>query len=207
MANNFYAALFQDGTVKTYLSWEACSKDVTGTYGCLYKGFKTSDEQTRWLRNLSGIGHGDEESPLPKIYVDGSFGGSLTKAGWAWVCVKDEVILGEGSGVTPWDAESRNIDGECMAVMEALRWAKSRAMRAMIVHDYLGLSAWAYGEWKAKSTMAEKYVQAVRPIVRDLQVVFRHIRGHQGNKWNEYVDRKAKEARESYQPETTGEMP
>lgn len=197
MANNFYAALFNDGSVKTYPTWELCSREVTGAKECLYKGFKTRQERDSWLYRLTSIGHGDEDTTVPKVYVDGSFGHSSPKAGWAWVCIHDDQILGEGNGTTPWDALSRNIDGECMAVMEALQWAKSRELRVMIIHDYLGLSAWAYGEWKADSEIAQRYCRVVRPLVSDLHILFRHIRGHQGNKWNEYVDSKAKEVRQA----------
>jgi ribonuclease HI len=51
-----------------------------------------------------------------RIFVDGSFSPDFDRAGWAFVAVENGAELASGYGITPYPAESRNIDGELMAL-------------------------------------------------------------------------------------------
>lgn len=182
----FYAIKAPDGG-KIVLSWEECLELTHGVKGVLFRAFPTRQEAANWLNGVS--------APAPKglrIYVDGSFLEGYPKAGWGFIVVENDQEVAHGSGVTVFDAESRNIDGEAMASYQAMRWLENNDRTAVICHDYEGVARWAKGEWKAKSSIAKKYVEACRPLVH--RVSFEKVAAHTGVKWNEAVDQLAKNA-------------
>ena len=182
----FYAIKAPDGG-KIVLSWEECQQLTHGVKGVLFRAFPSRTEAQNWIDGIS--------APVPKglrIYVDGSFLEGFPKAGWGFIVVENDVEVAHGSGVTVFDAESRNIDGECMASFQAMKWLEANDKTAVICHDYEGVARWAKGEWKAKSSIAQKYVEACRPLVH--RVSFEKVAAHTGVKWNEAVDKLAKDA-------------
>lgn len=182
----FYAIKAPDGG-KIVLSWEECQQLTHGVKGVLFRAFPSRTEAQNWIDGIS--------APVPKglrIYVDGSFLEGFPKAGWGFIVVENDTEVAHGSGVTVFDAESRNIDGECMASYQAMKWLEANDKTAVICHDYEGVARWAKGEWKAKSSIAQKYVEACRPLVH--RVSFEKVAAHTGVKWNEAVDKLAKDA-------------
>ena len=182
----FYAIKRPDGG-QIVESWEECEKIVRGAKGLKYKSFSSVAEAHAWISGIEA-----EEPGGLRIYVDGSFMLGCEKAGWAFVVVENGVEVARGSGYTAFPAESRNIDGECMASYQAMRWLDLNDKYATICHDYEGIARWARGEWKAKSHIAQQYVAAVKPFL--FRVKFEKVAAHTGVKWNETVDSLAKAA-------------
>ncbi|WP_173384668.1 viroplasmin family protein [Fibrobacter succinogenes] len=168
-------------------SWEVCEPLVRGEKGIKFKSFSTKAEAEAWLNGSEAT-----EPDGIRVYVDGSFTPSCEKAGWAFVVIENGKEIARGSGFTAFPAESRNIDGECMASYQAMRWLDLNDKYATICHDYEGIARWARGEWKAKSHIAMQYVAAVKPYL--FRVNFEKVAAHTGVKWNELVDSLAKEA-------------
>ena len=112
----FYAIKSADGG-QIVNSWEECEKLVHGVKGTKYKSFSTRTEAEAWISGEEAV----EPAGL-RVYVDGSFMPGCDKAGWAFVVVEDGKEVATGSGYTAFPAESRNIDGECMASYQAMRW-------------------------------------------------------------------------------------
>ena len=187
MAKQKFYALKAPTGGKIVLSWEECEKLTHGVKGMLFKSFATRQEAQNWLDGVS-------ETPKAglRIYVDGSFLPGYPKAGWGFIVVENDVELARGGGVTSFDAESRNIDGEVMASYQAMKWLAANGKKGIICHDYEGLARWAKGEWKAKSAIAQRYVVAVQPYLN--LVKFEKVAAHTGVKWNEAVDQLAKDA-------------
>lgn len=182
----FYAIKSADGG-KIVTTWDECEKLTHGVKGVLFKSFSTEAEAKAWIEGVS--------APTPKglrIYVDGSFTPTFDKAGWAFVVVENDVEVARLSGHTAFPAESRNIDGEVMASYQAMKWLEEHDKTAVICHDYEGVARWAKGEWQAKSSIAKQYVAASKPYVH--RVTFEKVAAHTGVKWNELVDKLAKDA-------------
>ena len=172
---------------KIVMTWAECEKLTHGVKGVLFKSFATRAEAERWILGI--------EAPVPeglRIFVDGSFTPDYPKSGWAFVVTENDIELARGSGITAFDAESRNIDGEVMASFQAMKWLDAHDKSGVICHDYEGIARWAKGEWQAKSNIAKRYVAAAQPYLHRVQ--FEKVAAHTGVKWNELVDQLAKEA-------------
>ena len=172
---------------KIVMSWAECEKLTHGVKGVLFKSFGSRAEAEAWISGM--------DAPVPgglRVFVDGSFLPDFPKSGWAFVVTEDDKELARGSGLTAFDAESRNIDGEVMASFQAMKWLEANDKSGVICHDYEGIARWAKGEWQAKSNIAKRYVAAVQPYLH--RVKFEKVAAHTGVKWNELVDQLAKDA-------------
>ena len=175
----FYAIKTPDES-KIVMTWAECEKLTHGVKGVLFKSFGSRAEAEAWISGM--------EAPAPsglRVFVDGSFSP-------AFVVTENDVEIARGSGITAFDAESRNIDGEVMASYQAMRWLDSNDKTGTICHDYEGIARWAKGEWQAKSNIAKRYVAAAKPYLH--RVSFEKVAAHTGVKWNELVDQLAKDA-------------
>ena len=172
---------------KIVMTWAECEKLTHGVKGVLFKSFGSRAEAEAWISGM--------EAPVPdglRVFVDGSFSPGFPKSGWAFVVTENDVEIARGSGITAFDAESRNIDGEVMASFQAMRWLDANDRSGTICHDYEGIARWAKGEWQAKSNIAKRYVAAAQPFLH--RVSFEKVEAHTGVKWNELVDKLAKDA-------------
>ena len=186
MPKQKFYAVKSENEKKIVTTWTECEKLTHGVKGVLFKSFATREAEA-WLDGMV--------APTPdgiRIFVDGSFSPGFGPAGWAFVVTEDDKELARGSGITAFDAESRNIDGEVMASFQAMKWLEAHDKMGVICHDYEGIARWAKGEWQAKSNIAKMYVAAAKPYLHRVQ--FEKVAAHTGVKWNELVDKLAKEA-------------
>lgn len=195
-----YAIKYADGTHEiSFDPWHITETKVKGVKGVLYKGFHELKEAENWLKNQRIINQ-DIDNKGIKIYVDGSFMNSCKYAGWAYVVIEDDNIIAEKYGVTPWEAKSRNIDGEVYAAGQAITWLHENNKKGQLIHDYQGISAWLTGDWSYTSDIASWYVRGYKH--HSHLITFVKIKGHKDNKWNDYVDEKAKLGILEYQRKT-----
>ncbi|MDR0297704.1 MAG: hypothetical protein LBI11_03515 [Streptococcaceae bacterium] len=134
-----------------------------------------------------------------EMYTDGSYNAKTGVYGGAYSVsglLEDAV-----SGRDPELASSRNVAGECLAVIEGAKALSAATQlfagdKIVIFHDYTGLADWAEGRWRAKTPVAKRYVKSVE-ILRDkfgLVLEFRKVPAHSGVAGNERVDQLAKKA-------------
>jgi ribonuclease HI len=187
MPKQKFYAIKSDNEKKIVTTWTECEKLTHGVKGVLFKSFGSREEAQAWLDGM--------DAPAPdgiRVFVDGSFSPGFAHSGWAFVVTDNDKEIARGSGITAFEAESRNIDGEVMASFQAMRWLDAHDMNGVICHDYEGIARWAKGEWQAKSNIAQMYVKASKPYLHRVQ--FEKVAAHTGVKWNELVDKLAKEA-------------
>lgn len=187
MAKPKFYAIKTPTESKIVTTWDECLKLTHGVKGVLFKSFGTMADAEAWISGMA--------APTPggiRVFVDGSFSPGFPYSGWAFVVTEDDKELARGNGLTAFEAESRNIDGEVMASYQAMRWLDAHDKKGVICHDYEGIARWAKGEWAAKSNIAKRYVTAVQPYLHRVQ--FEKVAAHTGVKWNELVDQLAKDA-------------
>lgn len=122
------------------------------------------------------------------VYVDGSYNTERKIAGWGFVVVvNDQMVFLDNGNVDDEEFKSRNITGECASAVRAIDWLESiGAKNAVIVHDYIGLGKWGINNWKAKSAIATTYKKYFEGL--NLSLIFRWVKGHSNNEWNDFAD-------------------
>ncbi len=156
-------------------------------------------------------------------YVDGSYNPSINKYAFGCIIVREregeeseketldtfEAFLEEeescevvttlkGSGSNPEVAKIRNVAGEMLGAMNAVRWARKQGYDALdIYYDYAGIEMWATGKWKAKNEYTQSYAEYMKKSMAEIDIQFKKVEAHTGNKYNEQADKLAKSALES----------
>lgn len=181
-------------------TWQECLEEVHGFSGAVYKGFAAEQEALDWLAGEEGqsvVGPGERCAGAPDseyidVYTDGSYVDG--RYAWAYAFVRDDRVIWEASGVgkNPEAAAMRNVAGELAAVLYAVQKAAEMNVRICIHHDYAGVALWVTKDWKAQNEYTKKYcawMEKYRGIYR-----FAKVTAHSGNRFNDYVDQKAKAA-------------
>lgn len=141
-----------------------------------------------------------QKSDLPAentllAYVDGSYDDSIKK--YAFGCVfllADGRIYTEfGNGDNPQSLQHRNVTGEMLGSMYAVKFAMLNGFKAVeIRYDYEGIEKWVTGEWRSKTELTQKYAAAMRDWSKSIAISFTKVAAHTNVKYNEMADRLAK---------------
>lgn len=128
-------------------------------------------------------------------YVDGSYDDSLKK--YAFGCVfllPDGRVYTEcGNGDNPQSLQQRNVTGEMLGAMYAVRVAmENNYARLEIYYDYQGIEKWVTGEWRARTELTGKYAEAMRGWAKRIKLSFIKVPAHSRVYYNEMADRVAK---------------
>jgi ribonuclease HI len=107
-----------------------------------------------------------------RCYVDGSYSPKSvdeTLAGWGVVFEHGDSYSGsvEHKG-------TRQIAGECMATLEAVRTILEErdGEKLIIFYDYQGLPEWANGTWKAKNEITKQYQEEIQEAMKHIDIKF-----------------------------------
>ena len=201
MAKKIYAVK-QGYTTGLFHTWDACKQAVQGYKGAEFKGFATKNEAEAYL-GISGTQTTLKTSILEYrenvlvAYVDGSYEHSLLK--YAFGCVfllpDGTIYVENGSGNNPDSAKLRNVTGEMLGSMFAVRWAiKNDFSRLEIRYDYEGVEKWVTGAWKSKTELTRKYAEAMRRWSSQINLRFTKVAAHSNVYYNEMADKLAKQA-------------
>lgn len=142
-----------------------------------------------------------------KIYTDGATsknGYEGSKGGWAWIIVDNNSIIQQGIGSA---AEVTNNQCELMALIEACEAAAkideyfdvySDSAYCINCYQQKWYKKWQTNGWvnSKKEPVANKELwQLLIPFFENSNFNFIKVKGHADDKWNNYVDRRAVEAR------------
>lgn len=196
-AKKFYAVK-KGAKTGIFDNWDACKAAVDGYPGAEYKGFPTLEEAQNYLGIQMEM---PEESKQPQdtviAYVDGSYEHSLLK--YAFGCVfllpDGTIYVESGSGNNPDSAKLRNVTGEMLGAMFAVRWAiKNGFSKLELRYDYEGVEKWVTGAWKSKTELTGKYADAMRRWSTQISLKFTKVAAHTNVYYNEMADQLAKQA-------------
>ncbi len=183
-----------------YQSWADCKKQVEGYSGAIYKSFETLKEAEAFLNPtvFSQI-HNTISKPHSEIdvYVDGSFSESKQMYSYGCIIIKNKEVIEKlnGIGKSPDHIDMRNVAGELLGAMVAIKWAANNGYKSVaIFHDYEGIARWANEEWKANKEGTQKYVEFIKKYRSLINISFEKVKGHSGNIYNDLADNLAKEA-------------
>lgn len=210
MAAKKYYAVRKGKKVGIFESWDDCKASVDGFPGAEYKSFKTREEAAAFcegvkaMTELSAVGSKAADPVAAALrgdalvaYVDGSYEHSLTKYGFGCVFILPEgsVYVENGSGSNPESAALRNVTGEMLGAMYAVRWGiKNGFSKIEIRFDYEGIEKWVTGAWKSKTDLTQKYAAAMRKWQSQIVQEFTKVPAHSNVFFNEMADELAKDA-------------
>ena len=176
MAQKFYAVK-KGKTPGIYTSWEECRKMVMG--------FENTDleEQNR-----------KEEEPENYAFVDGSFNSKTSVYGYGgFLVTKGSRHVLQGSGNDTQMASMRNVAGEVLGSMAAVKLALELGMEELtIYYDYMGIEMWATGAWKRNRQGTIAYYDFMQSVSERIHLTFVKVKGHSGVEGNEEADRLAR---------------
>ncbi len=189
-------------------TWAECQKATAGYSGAEFKGFTEKEEALAFLNmettktvseDKSKEAAGVVEVPENMViaYVDGSFEKSIGR--YAFGCVlltpDGQEIRESGSGSDPAGVAIRNVAGEMLGAMNAVKWAQENGYPAVeIRYDYEGVEKWVTGVWRAKTPLTSKYAVHMQEAGKKIQISFCKVAAHTGNHYNEEADQLAKSA-------------
>ncbi len=206
MAKKKYYAVKIGKTVGIFESWLECKKQTDGVSGAIYKGFTTLEEAQAFLSENTTIEEadiviyeGEEKDPTFHLiaYVDGSYAEEIGKYAFGCVIITPDgtEICESGSNNEPASIQLRNVAGEMLGAMYAIKWAINNGYKSIdLYYDYEGIEKWATHAWKAKNPLTAKYAEFMADSAKILKINFFKVAAHTGVKYNEMVDRLARKA-------------
>ena len=193
-----YYAVKNGREVGIFTSWDACRTSVDGFAGAEYKSFKTKKEALAFLGDGESGAFADISAKTEmSAFVDGSFDVKSGSYGFGCVIIDPEQKLTRlnGKADKAEAATARNVAGELLATMNAVKYAAEHSYKKLTVyHDYEGIEKWYNGKWKAQSFVAVAYLEFVRKYRSFVSVSFVKVEAHTGNTLNEEADSLAKSA-------------
>ena len=97
-------------------------------------------------------------------YVDGSYQDALKKYGFGCIFILPDgrIYTEYGNGDNPDSLKQRNVSGEMLGAMYAVRFALNSGFTVIeIRYDYEGIEKWVTGAWKSKNDLTKKYAQTM----------------------------------------------
>lgn len=205
MASEKVYAVKTGKTPGIFTSWEQCKASVEGFPGAEYKGFATLNDARAYLglesEDLScgteAYGGTDYDTFPGRllVYVDGSYDDSLPKYAFGCVFLLEggEIRLAFGNGDRPQSLKHRNVTGEMLGAMYAVRTAMMNGFHEVeICYDYEGIEKWVTGNWRSKTELTQKYAQSMREWGENIKIIFTKVAAHSNIMYNELADQTAK---------------
>ena len=128
-------------------------------------------------------------------YVDGSYNDDVKRYAFGCVFIPPQggIYLAMGNGENPETVSMRNVTGEMLGAMYAVKTAMKNGFSAIeLYYDYEGIEKWVTGEWKAKKEHTKKYAEAMRAWKEQIHVTFHKVVAHTKVEYNELADQTAK---------------
>lgn len=134
-----------------------------------------------------------------EVYTDGAASPNPGKGAWAYciVDVKKPIVIQSG-----YQRHATCNQMEMQAVIEALKAIKNKGLSDCYIYLHTDsqyvqrgitewIDKWIENGWKS-STGAVKNIKLWKEIINlsnDMKIHYQWVRGHSGNKWNEFVDK------------------
>ena len=178
-----------------YHTWDECKRETMGFKGASFKKFSTREDAEAFINEIEEDKKESAEKDEFVVYVDGSYRNSDKSHSYGVYMFNDEEEYTYSKRFFK-DSDMRNVSGEIKGAMRAMEEAVKLGKKKIYLHyDYEGIRSWALGFWKTNKEGTIYYKNFYDSIKDKLQVKFIKVEAHTGVKYNELVDKLAKEAK------------
>ena len=178
-----------------YHTWDECKRETMGFKGASFKKFSTREDAEAFINEIEEEKKESAEKDELVVYVDGSYRNSDKSHSYGVYMFNDEEEYTYSKRFFK-DSDMRNVSGEIKGAMRAMEEAAKLGKKKIYLHyDYEGIRSWALGFWKTNKEGTIYYKNFYDSIKDKLQVKFIKVEAHTGVKYNELVDKLAKEAK------------
>ena len=119
-----------------------------------------------------------------KIFTDGAYASSKDKGGWAFVVIQDDKKIHSSFF---FEEKTTNNRMEIQAVVEALIWAKENNFTEIsIFTDSMYVIGTMSKSWKRNKN--HDLWEILDKLVLNMTISWNHVKGHEGDKYNELCD-------------------
>nr|WP_276938141.1 ribonuclease H family protein [Helcococcus sueciensis] len=193
-----YYAVRNGRKVGIFETWEETKAQVIGYKNAIYKSFKTLEEAKAFINNedINKFDFNNLSEDECIVYVDGSYNISKKIVGYGIVFIdREDTLEINGALEAGLYTEQRNVAGEVYGSMEAINLAIEKKKKKIYIHfDYMGIKAWAEGEWKTNIELTKNYKKFVEENKKDIDIYFIKVKAHSNDKFNDMADSLAKTA-------------
>jgi len=187
-----YYAVRKGRTPGIYQTFEEAKLQVDGFSGAEYCSFTSEEEALSYLAE-------EEVTPdlsKPTAYVDGSFDEKTGRYSFGCVFFYEGKEYHFKKAFEPDELSSmRNVAGEIKGAGFIIYYCVNRGIKELeLYYDYIGISQWYNGDWKANLYGTMKYQEFASQVKSEIDVRFHKVKSHTNNKYNDLADQLAKEA-------------
>lgn len=186
---------------KIFINWDECKDSINKYPKAEYKSFDTYEAANAYMNNKDlweEIVNNDINKGYVVAFCDGSYNKELKYYSYGVLIINlnNKKTTLKGYDNDPKYVLTNNISGEIFGVLNTLEWClKKNYKKIKIYHDYIGLSKFINNEWEPKSAVAKMYVNTyLKKFASKIDVVFKKVKAHNNNKYNEKADQLANEA-------------
>ena len=185
-----YYAVRKGRKTGIFTDWDTCRAQVEGFSGAEYKSFAEKSAAEAYIKGEQA------EFDGTTAYVDGSFNVKTGEYAYGAVIFSDGEMKKFSEKFSDAEmAEMRNVAGEIKGAEFAMRYCVENGIKSVkIVYDYIGIEAWAKGEWKTNKKGTAAYKAYYDSIKDKIFVQFEKVKGHSGDIYNDMADELAKGA-------------
>lgn len=178
-----------------YHTWDECKRETMGFKGASFKKFSTREDAEAFINEIEEDKKESAEKDELVVYVDGSYRNSDKSHSYGVYMFNGEEEYTYSKRFFK-DSDMRNVSGEIKGAMRAMEEAVKLGKKKIYLHyDYEGIRSWALGFWKTNKEGTIYYKNFYDSIKDKLEVKFIKVEAHTGVKYNELVDKLAKEAK------------
>ena len=178
-----------------YHTWDECKRETMGFKGASFKKFSTREDAEAFINEVEEEKKESAEKDELVVYVDGSYRNKDKSHSYGVYMFNDEEEYTYSKRFFK-DSDMRNVSGEIKGAMRAMEEAVKLGKKKIYLHyDYEGIRSWALGFWKTNKEGTIYYKNFYDSIKDKLEVKFIKVEAHSGVKYNELVDKLAKEAK------------
>lgn len=197
MSKKYYAVRVGRKT-GVFSTWDECSKQVIGFKGAIYKSFLTKEAAQNFVGNIEKVEISKDSIKDNEIiaYVDGSYNISTGEFGYGVILLDNHQEITFNKVIYDDELKNqRNVAGEVFGSMAAIDKAIELKKSKIYIHfDYMGIKAWAIGEWKTNIQLTKDYKKFIDEKSPLIDIEFIKVKAHSNNKYNDIADRLAKNA-------------